>query len=97
MEQLQQVIETQIMPLLKMHGGDIELQEVTTDGLVKVRLTGACSSCPGAQQTLREVVETALKEACPDVKGVVAIAQVNQQLIDEALAILRKGSPRNAG
>ena len=97
MEKLQQVIETKIRPLLQTHGGDLELLEVTADGLVRVRLVGACSSCPGAQQTLNELVETALKEACPEVNGVVAVTQVNRQLIDEALAILRKGSHPNAG
>ena len=97
MEKLQQVIETKIRPLLQTHGGDLELLEVTADGLVRVRLVGACSSCPGAQQTLNELVETALKEACPEVKGVEAVTQVNRQLIDEALAILRKGAHPNAG
>ena len=97
MKKMQQVIEAKIRPLLQSHGGDLELLEVTADGLVKVRLTGACSSCPGAQQTLSELVETSLKDACPEVKGVVAVTQVNKQLIDEALAILRKGSQYNAG
>ena len=97
MEKLQQVIETKIRPLLQTHGGDLELLEVTADGLVRVRLVGACASCPGAQQTLNELVETALKEAYPEVKGVVAVTQVNRQLIDEALAILRKGAHPNAG
>ena len=97
MEKLQQVIETKIRPVLQTHGGDLELLEVTADGLVRVRLVGACASCPGAQQTLNELVETALKEACPEVKGVVAVTQVNRQLIDEALAILRKGAHPNAG
>ena len=97
MEKLQQVIETKIRPLLQTHGGDLELLEVTADGLVRVRLVGACASCPGAQQTLNELVETALKEACPEVKGVVAVTQVNRQFIDEALTILRKGAHPNAG
>ena len=97
MEKLQQVIEERVRPLLQRHGGDLELLEVTADGLVKVRLVGACATCPGAQQTLSELVEAELKEACPEVKGVVALAQVNQGLIDEALAILRKGQRGNAG
>ncbi len=97
MEKLQLVIETKVRPLLQRHGGDIELLEVTADGLVKVRLVGSCANCPGAQQTLSELVEAELKEACPEVNGVVAVTQVNQRLIDEALAILRKGQRDNAG
>ena len=92
MEQLQKVIAEKIRPLLQSHGGDLELIEVTADGFVKVRLVGACSTCPGAQQTLSELVETAMKEVCPEIKGVVAVTQVSQSLIDEALAILRKGT-----
>lgn len=90
MDKMQAAIETRIRPVLQAHAGDLELVEVTADGIVKVRLTGACSACPGAQQTLSEVVETALKEACPEVKGVVAVTGVSRELIDSALAILRR-------
>ena len=97
MENLQRTIETKIRPVLQSHEGDIELVEVTADGIVKVRLTGACSACPGAQQTISEVVETALMEACPEVKGVALVTQVDQELIDMALKILRKDRKNNAG
>jgi Fe-S cluster biogenesis protein NfuA len=97
MENLQRAIETKIRPVLQSHDGDIELVEVTADGIVKVRLTGACSACPGAQQTISEVVETALREACPEVKGVALVTQVDQELIDMALKILRKDRKNDAG
>ena len=90
MDVLQKVIEDKIRPLLQSHNGDIELVEVTADGFVKVRLTGACAACPGQQQTLSEVVETTLREACPEIKGVVPVVQVDQDLIDMALKILRR-------
>jgi len=69
--------------------------EVTPDGFVKVRLIGACSACPGAQQTISEVVETALKEACPEIKGVIPVCQVSSELINSALKILRKDRNRD--
>jgi len=97
MDQLHKVIEEKVRPLLQEHGGDLELMEITADGFIKVRLTGACSTCPGAQQTLSELVETALKEVCPEIKGVVAVTQVSQSLIDEALSILRKERRGDAG
>lgn len=97
MDVLQKVIEAKIRPVLQSHNGDIELVEVTTDGFVKVRLTGACAACPGAQQTISDVVETALREACPEIKGVIPVMQVDQELIDLALKILRKGRNGNAG
>jgi Fe-S cluster biogenesis protein NfuA len=77
MDQLQKMIEDKVRPLLQAHGGDLELMEITADGFVKVRLTGACSTCPGAQQTVSELVETRLKEACPEIRGVIAVTQVS--------------------
>ena len=62
-----------IRPQLQADGGDIELVEVTEDGIVKVRLMGACSGCPGAQMTLQLGVERAVKERVPEIKAVEAV------------------------
>ncbi len=70
--EVQQVIDNEVKPMLAMHGGSVELVEVTADGTVKVRLQGACAGCPGARATLRGVVEQALKAKLPAVKEVVA-------------------------
>jgi len=58
-----------IRPALKADGGDIELVDVV-DGVVKVRLTGACGGCPMSQMTLKMGVERVLKEQVPEVKTV---------------------------
>ncbi len=71
-EQVAQVIEA-IRPLLQAHGGDIQLIEVTDDGIVKVVLEGACKGCPMAQVTLHRGVEAKLKEEVPDVQKVVPV------------------------
>lgn len=68
-EQVQRVID-EIRPNLQADGGDIELVDVTNDGVVKVRLRGACSGCPGAAMTLKMGVERLLKQRIPEVKGV---------------------------
>jgi len=60
----------QIRPFLQADGGNIELVEVTDDGVVKVRLTGACSGCPMSAYTLKLGVEQKLKEIVPQVKEV---------------------------
>ena len=52
--------------------GDVELVDVV-DGIVKVRLKGACSGCPGATMTLKMGVERILKEQIPEIKGVQAV------------------------
>jgi len=58
-----------IRPMLQADGGDIELVDVE-DGVVKVRLRGACAGCPGAQITLKMAVERRLKAAVPEVQRV---------------------------
>jgi len=58
-----------IRPALRADGGDIELIDVV-DGVVKVRLTGACGGCPMSQMTLRMGVEKVLKQQVPEVKSV---------------------------
>jgi len=59
-----------LRPMLQRDGGDIELVDVV-DGVVKVRLTGACGSCPMSMMTLKMGVENALKKEIPEVKEVV--------------------------
>ena len=89
MEEIRSIIERKIRPALNAHRGDIELVQVTSDGFVKVRLMGACSSCPSSQQTLTEFVETIIKAECPEIKGVVPECGVSDELVAEALKLLR--------
>lgn len=92
MNKIEQILEEKIRPLLQSHQGDIEYLETTADGFVKVRLIGACSACSGAQQTIKDVVETAIIAECPEIKGVVPVFEVSDDLIQQALRMLRKGS-----
>ena len=71
-KEVEGVIEKDIRPLLEMQGGSIELEGVDDDGVVKVRLTGACAGCPMSQFTLVNFVEATLKDKVPGVKQVVA-------------------------
>ncbi len=71
-EKVEQVLD-EIRPALQADGGDVELVEVTPDGIVKVKLTGACHGCPMAQMTLSQGIEKHLKEAIPGVKAVEAV------------------------
>jgi Fe-S cluster biogenesis protein NfuA len=68
--QVAQAID-EIRPRLQADGGDIELVDVSADGRVSVKLTGACGSCPMALMTLKHGVETYLKDRIPQVKEVV--------------------------
>ena len=62
-----------IRPFLQRDGGDIQLIDVTDDGIVKVQLTGACQGCPMSQMTLKQGVERALMKEVPGVKEVQSI------------------------
>lgn len=62
-----------IRPNLQADGGDIELIEVTDEGVVKVKLKGACAGCPMSTMTLKNGVEKILKEEIPGLKRVEAV------------------------
>lgn len=70
-EKVEAAIE-KIRPFLQRDGGDIELLDVSSDGVVKVRLRGACGSCPMSMMTLKMGVEKQLKQEIPEVKEVIA-------------------------
>ncbi len=71
-EKIEAALE-KIRPMLKADGGNVELVEVSDDGVVKVRLQGACSGCPMSQMTLKNGVERIIKEQVPEVKSVEAV------------------------
>ncbi len=70
-EQVEQVL-AEIRPQLVADGGDVELIAVD-DGVVKVKLVGACSGCPMSAMTLKNGIERYLKEKLPEVHEVVAV------------------------
>jgi Fe-S cluster biogenesis protein NfuA len=70
-EKVQAALE-RVRPALLADGGDVQLIDVK-DGVVTLRLTGACGGCPMATMTLRGGIERVLKEEVPEVKKVVAV------------------------
>ena len=68
-EQVEKALED-IRPMLMADGGNVELVDVTNDGNVKLKITGACSGCPSSQVTLKVGIEQALKEKVPGVQSV---------------------------
>ncbi|MCA1962109.1 MAG: NifU family protein [Desulfomonile sp.] len=71
-EAIQNALNT-VRPQLQADGGDCELIDVTDDGTVKVRLTGACGGCPMSQMTLKMGIERVLRERVPGIKAVEAV------------------------
>lgn len=72
-EKVEKALEA-IRPALQADGGDVELVEITKEAVVKLRLTGACGSCPMSTYTLKMGIEKKLKEVVPEVKEVEQVA-----------------------
>lgn len=70
--ELQKVLSS-IRPFLQSDNGDVELVEITEDGIVKVRLLGACENCPLSVMTLRAGIERALMRQVPGIKRIEAV------------------------
>lgn len=69
---IQEVLDT-LRPYLQADGGDVELVNVTDDGVVQVRLQGACGTCPSSTMTLKMGIEEQIKQQIPGVTEVVAV------------------------
>ena len=88
MDEINNVINAKIRPLLAEHNGDIELVKVN-DGVVHVKLLGACSGCPSARFTMEELVGSVLKEI-PGVKDVQMVDHISKEMLDFAKQLLKK-------
>ena len=71
-EQVKTALEN-VRPSLQADGGDVEFVSVSEDGVVSVKLTGACGGCPMAQMTLKMGIENYLKKEIPSVSSVVGV------------------------
>ena len=65
-------------PYLNDDGGNVEIVEITDEGIVRVKLVGACSTCPQSFMTMKAGIEEAVKRAVPEIKGVEAV-NLNQE------------------
>ncbi|MCT4633007.1 MAG: NifU family protein [Firmicutes bacterium] len=86
---LMEIIDSKIRPYMNNHNGDLSLVEVK-DGYAKIKLYGACSGCPMADQSTREFIEEILSSHFPQIKRVVIDNEVSPDLIDRAKKILSK-------
>lgn len=72
-EKVQKALEL-IRPSLQADGGDVELVDVSDDGIVKVKLVGACCGCPMSQMTLKMGIQEHLQKEIPEIKDVVSVS-----------------------
>jgi Fe-S cluster biogenesis protein NfuA len=72
MEKVESALQ-KVRPSLQADGGDVQLVDVDPDGLVKVKLMGACGGCPMSQMTLKMGIEKILKQNVPEVTSVQSV------------------------
>ena len=88
-EKIQGILEEKVNPLLASHYGGANLISFENN-IAKIRLTGACSSCPSAQFTIEDVVKAIIMEEIPEVEDVVLDTSVSEDLLKMAHKILNK-------
>ncbi|WP_419700375.1 NifU family protein [Mucilaginibacter sp. NFX135] len=84
LSQVETALDT-IRPYLETDGGNVSIEEITPEGVVKLKLLGSCGSCPMSIMTLKAGIEQAIKKAVPEVTGIEAI---NLTDIDDPNAVL---------
>ena len=84
LSQVEAALDT-IRPYLEADGGNVSIEEITPEGIVKLKLLGSCGSCPMSIMTLKAGIEQAIKKAVPEVTGIEAI---NLTDIDDPNAVL---------
>ena len=88
MKEIEKVIEEKVLPYLQNHGGGVELLGLE-DGVLKVRLLGQCSGCPSATITTDQIIQEEVCAAVPQVKQVVLVQGVSDDLIAQARAMMK--------
>ncbi|MFB6291485.1 MAG: NifU family protein [Candidatus Bipolaricaulia bacterium] len=71
-EEVEEALD-EVRPSIQADGGDVELEEITEDNVVKVQLVGACVGCPMSAMTLKQGVEKVLESKLPEIKEVRAV------------------------
>ena len=88
-EKIQEVLEKKVNPVLSGHFGGANLVSFENN-VAKIRMTGACASCPSAQMTLESVVKEIIMENCEGVSDVILDTSVNDELMEMAKNLMHK-------
>ena len=88
-EEIETVLDEHVRPLLRGHGGDMEVIEAA-DGVVRFKLKGKCAGCPAADLTTEELIQSTLTEHLPYIRRAVLVQDIDEALLEQARAILRQ-------
>ncbi len=86
-QKIEEIIDEKVRPALLAHEGDVQVLSYQ-DGICRIRLTGKCSGCPSASITTEELIAEEIRNALPEVKDVVLVQEVSEELQDLARRIL---------
>ena len=87
LERIEDVLNEYVRPQLASHYGNLKVLKFS-DGILEIKLTGQCSNCPSAKYTVQNIVEAEIKKHIPEVKKVLLIESVSDDLLDFAKKIL---------
>lgn len=97
-EKIEQVLEIEVRPILLKHEGNVELIEYEEEkGILKVKLTGHCAGCPSAQLTTEEVIAEKVKHQISEIKQVLLVNEVSEELFSMAKELLLERHGRKKG
>ena len=89
LKQIETVLDEQVRPLLRTHGGNVEIDRYE-DGVVYIKMLGQCAGCPSADLTNETIVEAELVQALPElVRKAVVVQTVSDELWEQAKRLLR--------
>ena len=87
--EIEGVLDQYVRPLLRAHGGDMEVLELTDDGVLRFRLRGRCAGCPAADLTTEDLIRAEVTQRLPQVRQVELVYEVSEEVLQQARAILR--------
>lgn len=92
--QVEAALDAHVRPALASHGGAVEVDEINADGVVGVRLLGACVGCPAADYSMQDLVRRALLREVDAVTDVVLVGSISEDLISQARSLMGRGHHR---
>ena len=89
-DKVESVLKEKVEPALAEHFGGAEITELTDDGILYIKMTGACGTCPAAKEELEGSIKDTVIQACPEIADVRLDDTVSQDMLDFAKQLLRK-------
>ena len=87
LERVEKTLDEKVRPAMVQHQGGLEVKSLE-DGVLKLRFLGKCSGCPGARLTLEGLVTEQITKALPEIKDVVLVTDVSDELWETARALM---------